>query len=188
MNAQLSARRVAGFRPGGIALMCSVLALAGGITVQASTPAAATPAGFKVYTNASGGYRVDYPAPWHAAGATLVTVFRGPMIQGIPTSVYITPVGSASIFRSVDVLATLMLQRYLKRGVPTAITKTRVAGVDARTFSGASRSNSQPERDTIGVFIGRGKAWTITFSVAVDAYAKWAGAFHTMLTSFAFAH
>jgi hypothetical protein len=160
----------------------SALALAG-----VSVTWAGAPSGFKAYTSAVGGYRIDFPASWHAGGANIVVVFRGPTSRGIITSVNVTPLGIASTFGSVDALAGMVKQVYGKKGTKLlGVTKTRVAGNDARVVAEQGKSLSTIERTTMVVFLGHGRAWMIAYSASVSAYAYTLSAFRTMLSSFAF--
>lgn len=162
------------------------IALAGTSMTWAGTPAA-PPVGFKVFGSALGGYQMAYPATWSAKGASLIAVFRGPTVQGVPTMVDVNPLGTAATFGSADALAGMIVRSHHKDGTTVlSQTKMRVAGNDARVINEQQKSLGVLEHVSVVVFLGHNTAWMISYSAASAQYARTLSAFRTMLSSFTF--
>lgn len=186
MKHPVTVRRARGSRLASAALAALLIALAGGSTTWAGTPDA-TPAGFRLFSSAVGGYQMAYPAAWNATGASLVTVVRGQSVHGVPTTVYVTPLGMASAFESVDVLAATIVRLQHKKGTTVVSqSKMRVAGSDARVMNEQQTSLGVASRATMVVFLSHNRAWMISYSAALPQYARTLGAFRTMLSTFTF--
>ena len=151
---------------------------------------AAPPSGFKSFASSKNHYQIVYPSSWTTQAKSNADFFYGSRVHGFATNVNVFSIAGAGTMTAAQ-LEVQVVQADQKQGaVISSRSAVRVAGTSGYLVAGALSKvisgKSIHEKFAEVVFVGRGKAWEITYSVYPTAYNQSFGTFKTMYSSFAF--
>lgn len=150
------------------------------LAFTAATVSAAIPSGYKVYASTALHYRIAYPPSWHLSATQVYASFQSPSAQDATVVVAAVAVPIPSL----DLYMNVLLKEKARTGNKIFnVTKTRVAGVDARLVNFASKSG---RKTSLAVFATTGKLWQVSYQAAAHTYTRNLSVFKTMLASLTF--